>query len=36
MNGGGEIAIETRRDDDQTVVEIVDNGPGIPPENRSL
>ncbi len=35
VNGGGEIAIETRRDDNQTVVEIVDNGPGIPPENRS-
>jgi len=27
VNGGGEIAIETRRDDNQTVVEIVDNGP---------
>ena len=35
VNGGGEIAIQTRRDDNQTVVEIVDNGPGIPPENRS-
>ena len=35
VNGGGEIAIQTRRDDNQTVVEIIDNGPGIPPENRS-
>jgi signal transduction histidine kinase len=33
VNGSGEIAILTRRDDNQTVVEIVDNGPGIPPEN---
>ena len=35
VDGGGEIAIQTRRDDNQTVVEIIDNGPGIPPENRS-
>ena len=35
VNGGGEIAIQTRRDDNQTVVEIIDNGPGIPPQNRS-
>ena len=35
VNGGGEIAIQTRRDNNQTVVEIVDNGPGIPRENRS-
>ena len=35
VNGGGEIAIQTRRNDNQTVVEIVDNGPGIPPESRS-
>jgi signal transduction histidine kinase len=35
VNGGGEISIRTRRDDDQTVVEIIDNGPGIPPENLS-
>ena len=35
VNGGGEIAIQTRRDDNQTVVEIIDNGPGIPPENHS-
>ena len=33
VNGGGEIAIQTRRDDNQTVVEIIDNGPGIPPQN---
>ena len=35
VNGGGEIAIQTRRDDNQTVVEIIDNGPGIPSENLS-
>jgi signal transduction histidine kinase len=35
VNGGGEISIQTRRDDNQTVVEIIDNGPGIPLENRS-
>ena len=35
VNGGGEIAIQTRRDDNQTVVEIIDNGPGIPAENLS-
>ncbi|MGA9576877.1 MAG: ATP-binding protein [Terrimicrobiaceae bacterium] len=33
VNGAGEISIRTRRDDNQTVVEIIDNGPGIPPEN---
>ena len=33
VNGGGEIAIQTRRDDNQTVVEIVDNGPGISSKN---
>ena len=33
VNGDGEISIVTRRDGNQTVVEIVDNGPGIPPEN---
>ncbi len=33
VNGGGEIAIQTRRDDNQTVVEIIDNGPGIPTQN---
>ena len=35
VNGDGEISIQTRRDDNQTVVEIIDSGPGIPPENRS-
>ena len=35
VNGGGEISIQTRRDDNQTVVEILDNGPGIPPQNRT-
>jgi signal transduction histidine kinase len=35
VNGGGKIAIQTRRDDNQTVVEIIDNGPGILPENFS-
>ena len=35
VNGGGEIAIQTRRDDNQTVVEIIDNGPGISSENLS-
>ena len=33
VNGGGELSIRTRHDDNQTVVEITDNGPGIPPEN---
>ncbi|HEY5954476.1 MAG TPA: cyclic nucleotide-binding domain-containing protein, partial [Terrimicrobiaceae bacterium] len=31
----GEVSIRTRRDDNQTVVEITDNGTGIPPENLS-
>jgi signal transduction histidine kinase len=35
VGDGGEITIQTRRDDNQTVVEIIDNGPGILPENRS-
>ena len=35
VNGGGKIAIQTHRDDNQTVVEILDNGPGISPENFS-
>ena len=33
VNGNGEISIQTRRDDNQTVVEITDNGPGISLEN---
>ena len=35
VNGDGELSIQTRRDDNQTVVEITDNGPGVPPENLS-
>ena len=35
VNGGGEISIQTLRDDNQTVVEISDNGPGISSENLS-
>ncbi len=32
MNGQGKITIRTWREDDMIVVEIADNGPGIPPE----
>jgi signal transduction histidine kinase len=32
VNGTGKICIGTTLEDDQLVVEIVDNGPGIPPE----
>jgi signal transduction histidine kinase len=32
VNGAGKICIGTCVEDDQLVVEIVDNGPGIPPE----
>ena len=35
VNGGGKITIQTQRDDNQTVVEIIDNGPGISSENLS-
>src|SRR6476620_2046831 len=35
VNSGGEIAIQTQRVDTQTVVEIIDNGHGISPENLS-
>ena len=35
VNGGGKISIQTQRDDNQTVVEIIDNGPGISSENLS-
>jgi signal transduction histidine kinase len=32
VNGTGKICVGTIQEDDQLVVEIVDNGPGIPPE----
>jgi signal transduction histidine kinase len=32
VNGNGKICVGTSLDHDQVVVEIVDNGPGIPPE----
>jgi signal transduction histidine kinase len=32
MHGHGEIAIRTSRTEDSVVVQIIDNGPGIPPE----
>jgi signal transduction histidine kinase len=32
MNGKGEITIRTKRDGNWAIVEIEDNGPGIPPE----
>ena len=35
IGSSGEISIRTRREDNQTVVEIIDNGPGIAPENIS-
>ena len=35
IGSSGEISIRTRREDNQTVVEIIDNGPGIEPENIS-
>lgn len=35
MNGQGDLWIRTRREDDFIVVEIEDNGPGIPPEIQS-
>ena len=35
VGSGGEISIRTRREDNQTVVEIVNDGAGIAPENLS-
>lgn len=35
MNGKGEITIRTRREGDYALVEIIDSGPGIPPEIQS-
>jgi len=35
VNGTGKICIGTSLEDDQLVVEIVDNGPGIPPETQA-
>jgi signal transduction histidine kinase len=35
MNGNGELRVHTYRDDDCVVVEIGDNGPGIPPDIES-
>jgi signal transduction histidine kinase len=32
MGGKGELQVRTHRDDDSVVIEIVDNGPGIPPD----
>ena len=35
MNGKGEIRIKTYQEDQRIVVEIADNGPGIPPDIQS-
>ena len=35
MNGKGEITLKTYEEADQVVVEIIDNGPGIPKEIQS-
>ena len=35
LEGCGEITIRTRREDNWVVVEVVDNGPGIPSEIQS-
>ena len=35
VNGNGKICVGTSREDNQLVVEIVDNGPGIPPQVQS-
>jgi signal transduction histidine kinase len=34
MKGNGTLTLRTRREDDFAVVEVSDNGPGIPPEAR--
>jgi signal transduction histidine kinase len=34
-NGGGKICVGTLQEDNQVVIEIVDNGAGIPPEVQS-
>ncbi len=35
MNGEGELTLRTRREDGHVIVEIGDNGPGIPPDIQS-
>jgi signal transduction histidine kinase len=35
MNGGGKLGIRIVRENDFILVEIADNGPGIPPEVKS-
>jgi signal transduction histidine kinase len=35
VNGKGEVRVRTRREDDQLLVEIHDNGPGIPEDVRA-
>jgi len=35
MNGKGEIILKTYEDDNHVIVEIIDDGPGIPEEIRS-
>ena len=35
MNGKGEITLRTQEENDQVIVEIIDNGPGIPKDNQS-
>jgi len=36
MNGKGELQVRTYRDDSCVVVEIGDNGPGIPPDVQPI
>jgi signal transduction histidine kinase len=35
LNGQGEIKLRTSMDDGHVVVELMDNGPGVPPEIQS-